>query len=240
MNTQPIEKQDLRDDSSLWVHSIFYTIQGEGPHCGKPAMFVRLAGCNLQCPGCDTDYTSTRTLYTVTELRDAVYESYQEENGENTRWRPMLVLTGGEPFRQNITAFCNDMVLNGWLVQIETNGTLPCDERLHPKVQIVVSPKTGKVNSEIEARVNAYKYVVKEGCIDRADGLPIRALDHPCAPLVAKPPMSYRLQGKPIYLQPYDDGTIRGQRENTRAAVNACKRHGHLLQIQVHKIAAIE
>src|SRR3954467_9071958 len=46
------------DGNSLSIHSIFYTLQGEGPYSGCPAVFMRLAGCNLQCPGCDTDYTS--------------------------------------------------------------------------------------------------------------------------------------------------------------------------------------
>ena len=58
-NSQPIEKRS-RDADVLEVHSIFYTLQGEGPFCGSPAIFIRLAGCNLQCPGCDTDYTSKR------------------------------------------------------------------------------------------------------------------------------------------------------------------------------------
>ena len=51
-NTQEPEKIDR--DRHLDVHSIFHTIQGEGPYCGHPAVFIRLAGCNLQCPGCDT------------------------------------------------------------------------------------------------------------------------------------------------------------------------------------------
>ena len=62
MNQQAPEKQQLRGDGLLAVHSIFYTIQGEGPFAGETAVFVRLAGCNLQCPLCDTDYTSDRRM----------------------------------------------------------------------------------------------------------------------------------------------------------------------------------
>lgn len=240
MNHQPIEKLDFHEDGTLDLHSLFFTIQGEGPFCGQPAMFVRLAGCNLQCPGCDTDYTSTRRRVSALMLRDEVMELYYEENGEEVTWKPIIVITGGEPFRQNIAPFVNIMVDRGWHVQIETNGSLPPPESMSKDVDIVVSPKTGKINSVIEERAIAFKYVVKAGCIDRSDGLPIRALDHPCAPVVAKPPAAFLASGKQVFLQPYDDGTIRGQRENLAAAVRACKRHGHTLQVQIHKIASIE
>lgn len=52
LNHQPIEKVQRTFDGTLQVHSIFKTIQGEGPFCGVPAVFIRLAGCNLQCPWC--------------------------------------------------------------------------------------------------------------------------------------------------------------------------------------------
>ena len=236
MNTQPIEKFDHQEDGSLEVHSIFYTIQGEGPYTGQPAIFVRLAGCNLQCPGCDTDYTSERKRYSALALRDEVM-NLREDEASTMLKLPMLVITGGEPFRQNITVFCNLMYQRGFHVQIESNGTLPVDTELHPEIDIVVSPKTGKMNSGLEPRITALKYVVKEGCIDRSDGLPIRALDHTCSPVVAKPPQGFKGQ---VYLQPMDQGNMHQNRRNMNAAVNACKTFGHTLQIQTHKVAGIE
>lgn len=235
MNQQPIEKLDYQADGSLEVHSLFYTIQGEGPFTGEPAIFIRLAGCNLQCPGCDTEYTNQRERKSAYELRDKINELKEAEFPDAPR--PLIVITGGEPFRQNITKFANLMIGTDWRVQVETNGTLPPGEDLSPLVWIVVSPKTGKMNNRIEERIHALKYVVKANCIDRADGLPIRALDHTCTPTVAKPPYWYK---GPIYLQPFDDGTIRGRTENGSAAVNACKRHGHLLQVQTHKVLGLE
>ena len=65
-NGQPIEKVQRTFDGTLEVHSIFKTIQGEGPFCGTPAVFIRLAGCNLQCPWCDTCL-----LYTSPSPRDS-------------------------------------------------------------------------------------------------------------------------------------------------------------------------
>lgn len=240
MNTQPIEKLDLNDKGELDVHSIFYTIQGEGPFTGRPAFFLRLAGCNLQCPFCDTEYTSGREFKTASTIVEEIL-SLRDDELSNVQFAtappPLVVVTGGEPFRQNITPVCNLLISQGFDVQVETNGTLPPSDGLSCLVTIVVSPKTGKINQELVPRISALKYVVKAGCIDRADGLPIRALDHTASPTVAKPPIGYN---GPIYLQPMDDGTIRGQRDNASAAVNACKKYGHLLQVQTHKVLGIE
>ncbi|MEG7364337.1 7-carboxy-7-deazaguanine synthase QueE, partial [Pseudomonas citronellolis] len=98
MNLQPIEKRTKSADGLLSLHSIFHTIQGEGPFCGTPSVFVRLAGCNLQCPACDTDYTQGRRAASVQEILDKVQE-YQSSG--------LVVITGGEPFRQDITRLLN-------------------------------------------------------------------------------------------------------------------------------------
>lgn len=234
MNTQPIEKLDFQMDGSLDVHSIFYTIQGEGPNTGRPAFFLRLAGCNLQCPFCDTEYTSGRKRMHGLDVVDEILGLKDDECP--LAKAPLVVVTGGEPFRQNISPVCQLLLGEGFDVQIETNGSLP-PVNLDPRVQIIVSPKTGKIHSAIEERATAYKYVIKAGCVDRSDGLPIRALDHTCSPVVAKPSNQY--EGV-IYIQPMDDGTIRGQRENAAAAVNVCKKYGHTLQVQTHKVLGIE
>ena len=52
-------KQVLDDGQQLWVQEVFYTLQGEGPWTGHPSIFVRLAGCNLKCFWCDTDFESS-------------------------------------------------------------------------------------------------------------------------------------------------------------------------------------
>lgn len=241
MNTQDIEKRDYRNDGSLEVHLAneysngpFYTIQGEGPNTGIPSIFVRLKGCNLQCPGCDTDYTSRWQRMTPLALRDEILAMKEDEHPNAPL--PLIVITGGEPFRQNITPFCHIMLNLGFKVQVETNGTLPPDDHLDPRVQLVVSPKTGKINPGIEKRMTVLKYVVRAGCIDRSDGLPIRALDHTCSPTVAKPPEGYK--GR-IYLQPMDEGSPHATRKNTEAAAHACMAFGHTLQIQTHKVVGI-
>ena len=72
LNQQAMEKQDHSPHGSLEVFKIFPTIQGEGPFTGRRSVFVRLAGCNLQCPMCDTDYTSNRVRFESGALLTAV------------------------------------------------------------------------------------------------------------------------------------------------------------------------
>ncbi len=105
----------------LSPNPIFWTIQGEAHLRGFQMCFVRLAGCNLQCPGCDTDYTSTRRQMGPYEVLAEVNELWRAE-----RWRRgLVVITGGEPFRLELSGLFNVRCDAGYFVQVETNGTLP-------------------------------------------------------------------------------------------------------------------
>jgi 7-carboxy-7-deazaguanine synthase len=232
MNSQPIEKL-APSTGSLEVHSIFYTIQGEGPFCGVPAIFIRLAGCNLQCPGCDTDYTSTRERLRVGAIMDRVETLCEDEYPDAPR--PLIVLTGGEPFRQDVAELCNVLSGEGYVVQIETNGTLPVSKGLSPAVHIVCSPKTGKIHESVSSRASALKYVVKAGAVMR-DGLPTRALDHTCSPCVYKPEADFK---GTVYVQPMDEGFALGNRRNLQTAMVSCMKNGYTLQVQMHKVIGV-
>ncbi|HEX2531255.1 MAG TPA: 7-carboxy-7-deazaguanine synthase QueE [Burkholderiaceae bacterium] len=234
INLQPIEKRVVDGDGVLDVHSIFYSIQGEGPYTGHVSVFVRLAGCNLQCPGCDTDYTSKRAKYTPIDLFAAVRQMHYGDS----RPRPLVVITGGEPFRQNISPFAVLMLGKGYRVQVETNGTLPVSPNLPDEVVIVCSPKAGKVNSKIEKRVDYYKYVLSADSVDPTDGLPLTVLNNDVK-RVARPPKTY--QG-PIYLQPMDPGSDQpiAYGRNVEAVLDSCMKFGYVLQLQVHKILGVE
>ena len=229
LNTQPIEKADHRADHSLDVHSIFYTIQGEGPLTGHPAIFVRLAGCNLQCPQCDTEYTGTRAR---TSLEGIVRAVQQQHPGPR-----LVVITGGEPFRQSIGLLTQLLEDTGYQIQIETNGTLPPPAGLAASTIIVVSPKAGKVHPDTAAIAHAWKYVLNWDSYDPEDGLPLRALDHPAHPKLARPPADFPLGA--IYLQPADrnDPTLNGR--NLRTVTRSCLRNGYTLQMQVHKLIGV-
>jgi len=234
MNLQPIEKRTKSADGLLSLHSVFHTIQGEGPFCGTPSVFVRLAGCNLQCPACDTDYTQGRRAASVQEILDKVQE-YQSSG--------LVVITGGEPFRQDITRLLNVLTDAGFYVQIETNGTLQPVEYpyntipgIRAGVYVVCSPKAGKVHPRINDVACCFKYVIAHDSI-HDDGLPLRALEHRASPYVARPPKNW---ARPIYLQPMDSKDEELNRLNLRAAIDSCMKFGYILQLQIHKIIGME
>jgi len=262
MNQQKPEKREERHSKGLYdVQSIFYTIQGEGPFCGTPAVFIRLAGCNLQCPQCDTDYTSNRRLmdayqiisevklakfwHLVSQERE-VKELDDSEVSKTPNYSGLIVITGGEPFRQHLfyLIFKLHQSLNCY-VQVESNGTLPPPTGIEfSKIVVkpmhrnflVVSPKTGTVNKRTEEAACCYKYVGCADSLDPDDGLPLRALDHPASPKLARPPEGF--QGV-VYLQPVDHYEKKRNQLNQDACLLSCMKHGHTLQLQVHKLVGV-
>jgi organic radical activating enzyme len=232
INLQPPVKR-VDGDGPLLIHSIFRTIQGEGPNVGMPSTFIRLGGCNLQCPGCDTDYTDGNEVMSVKQILDDVILL---QNG--TPFKSLIVITGGEPFRQNLMPLIKKLTKSGYKVQIETNGTLGFDlyganmEGL--QFQIVVSPKAGRVHSSLWSRIVAYKYVVNAGHIDPNDGLPTEVLGLPGRP--ARPFKGYAYD---VYIQPADEMSEPVNKLNLVAAIQSCMKHGHRLCLQTHKLIGL-
>lgn len=234
LNTQVIEKKVDGNGGILDIVGIFKTIQGEGPFTGQPAIFVRLAGCNLQCPGCDTDYTTNRGKR---EVLDIVKEIEDIAEADESLKFPIVVVTGGEPFRQNITVLCNNLALKNYIVQVETNGSYAPIGELNPDVVIVCSPKAGSVNKEIAERAACFKYVMSADSVDEEDGLPLMALGNVIKRKLARPPEGY---DKPIYLQPMDAQDEATNEANLEAVKASCMKHNYTLQLQVHKILGVE
>lgn len=247
LNQQPKEKQELREDGSLDVHSVFYTIQGEGPYAGRPAVFVRLAGCNLDCPGCDTDYTSKRKTYIPKNLLLEVNDKKITADRLPTNQPYLIVLTGGEPFRQDFSEFARQAVYAGYEVQVETNGTLWFPKFYPTRVSVVCSPKAPKVHDELKRYITALKYIVKAGEIDPTDGLPTSVLENGLRP--CRPWPSFKGE---VYVQPFDEGENRETNptnewlaatlsdRNKKAAVEICMKYGYRLSLQTHKILGLE
>jgi 7-carboxy-7-deazaguanine synthase len=139
---------------SYSVKELFYTLQGEGIHAGRPAVFLRFAGCNLwsgresgrdQGSGgcskwCDTDFVGTDgqgggKFSTADELASAVKKTWGGEGGQ-----PFVVCTGGEPLLQLDPALIDALHHHGFFIAIETNGTQPCPKGID---WVCVSPKAG-------------------------------------------------------------------------------------------------
>lgn len=237
MNLQ--EPEGINHSPYLELHSVFHTVQGEGPFAGRVAVFVRLAGCNLQCPLCDTDYTSKRERLSVPSIVGRVKALLSEHND-------LVVITGGEPFRHAYLAeLCLELTEAGYIVQIETNGRLGVgfgDEQIFRRLthdgnlHIVVSPKTPRVAGFIADIATAWKYVVDVGNVAE-DGLPTMSLDHPGG--VARPPEYY--EGV-IYINPADAQDPFKNSKNRAAAVRAvfmdpARRR---LGLQMHKVYELE
>lgn len=217
----------------LLLHSIFYTLQGEGPFAGEAAVFVRFAGCNLQCPMCDTEYTQGAKYVTPDWLAMEVYEVWSRAVVNTAH--PLVVITGGEPFRQPIGPFVRQLLKLGFRVQIETNGTLyqeafPYGQH---RLTIVCSPKAGKVNRHLEPHINAYKYVLSSDDVDPKDGLPNHALGLPGK--VARP----ATKAVPIYVNPMDEQDVLKNHANLIATAESCLLYGYRFGVQLHKLAGV-
>lgn len=110
------------------INEIFYSIQGEGPQLGTPSWFIRLSGCNLDCPWCDSKYAKDGTKMSITDIINAV----SKNDCKN------VVVTGGEPLIQDILPLLKR--LQPFNVSVETNGTI-----FKPEIigycKYIVSPK---------------------------------------------------------------------------------------------------
>lgn len=104
---------------TLKIVEIFASLQGEGLRQGEPTIFVRLAGCNLRCPFCDTKKAWEKGE--DKQIEDIVAKILEEKEKQPSNW---VCLTGGEPLLQPIKPLAQAIKKAGFYLQIETNGTL--------------------------------------------------------------------------------------------------------------------
>lgn len=133
------------------VNEIFYSLQGEGFHTGRAAVFVRLSGCNLACPFCDTDHQP------FTEMSEE--QVAQAVAAFPATW---VVVTGGEPALQLTPTLVSLLHQAGKEVAVETNGTLPLPDTVD---WVTVSPKSdfvGRAGTPVLMRANEVKTVFGE------------------------------------------------------------------------------
>lgn len=111
----------------MLINELFYSLQGEGYHAGTPAVFIRLSGCNLQCPFCDTQHQQGREM-SEAEIAEAA-ANYPARH---------VVVTGGEPSLQLTRSLVDLLHKAGKHVAVETNGTHPLPDNVD---WITLSPK---------------------------------------------------------------------------------------------------
>lgn len=220
----PKRPPEQSDGSLLKVQSIFLTLQGEGPFAGHPSVFLRLGGCNLACHFCDTEFESFKDMK-LADIRQELHKLALNTQGH--RSKNLIVITGGEPLRQNIIPLCQILIDDGFTVQIETNGTLYQD--LPDAVHVICSPKNtgagyGPLRPDMLARAQALKFIVSQH----------DALYHDV------PNVGQAGSTLPVYVQPMDvQDTIKNQ-ENMAYAAKLAQEQGYILSLQTHKILGIE
>ena len=156
----------------------------------------------------------------------------------------LIVITGGEPFRQNLRPLLHEILMldNRLYVQIETNGTFaPTSLRYNQNINerkgiyIVVSPKTKRINLLCAGEACAFKYVIEAGKINNKDGLPNSILGYEHEP--ARPIFFVNSR---IYVLPLDSKNEALNSKNIQEAISSSLNHGYNFQLQVHKIIGLE
>jgi 7-carboxy-7-deazaguanine synthase (Cx14CxxC type) len=218
------------------VKEIFYTLQGEGAHAGRPAVFCRFSGCNLWtgreadrhravCTFCDTDFVGVGPdggrFATADALADAVLARWPgaapagaDPRARATGGMPYVVCTGGEPLLQLDAAAVAALHARGFEVAVETNGTQPAPPGID---WLCVSPKAGaplRLTSGDELK-----------------------LVYPQPEPEAQPERFAALAFARFSLQPMDGPNVA---EHMRQAVAYCLGHPQWrLSVQTHKVLGI-
>jgi 7-carboxy-7-deazaguanine synthase len=207
------------------VKEIFFTLQGEGRHTGRPAVFCRFAGCNLwtgreadrataSCRFCDTEFVGTDgpsggKFADAASLAAAISAAWPAADGIAKRY---VVCTGGEPALQLDAPLIAALHARGFEVAIETNGTITAPAGVD---WICVSPKAG--TTLIQRTGSELKLVFPQPG--------------------AEPEIYEALAFEHFLLQPMDGP----EREaNTRAALGYCLAHPRWsLSLQTHKFLGL-
>lgn len=207
------------------INDIFYSLQGEGYNTGRAAVFIRFAGCNLRCPFCDTEFDSYREM-SDEEILTAVEALTSEYGLQTSDYRPLVVLTGGEPTLQVDEAFVDLLHEHGYEVAMESNGTRPAPQNLD---WLTVSPKSlpptlsqrnGRMPDELKV-----VFTTEENLEQQLPNLPL--------------PMEGG--GGRHFLQPCDTGDARRNAAIVEQCVDYIKQHPQWrLSLQTHKLVGFK
>lgn len=104
--------------STLPIMEAFYTIQGEGYHCGKAAYFIRLGGCDVGCTWCDVKESWDANIHPKLSI-DQIVDEADKYPGK------LSVITGGEPLMYNLDELTSSLSQKGFATNLETSGAYP-------------------------------------------------------------------------------------------------------------------
>lgn len=240
MNNQRQIKQNLSINGStdfpLIIKEIFYTIQGEGKYSGHPAIFIRVGGgCTLNCYWCDTSYEDGKPMTNIDILNEVDFIA------KSQAFKPIVVITGGEPFQYNINELVHRLYNNNYSVHIETSGSVAVPDFPYSKTFIVCSPKTSRINPLIHQKADIFKYVLQHDQVSKDDGLPFtNTQDENGQPrTLARPKYcAYTDSWKtPVYITPCDDGEYS---KNILQCVESSLKYGYIFNLQMHKIVGVD
>jgi 7-carboxy-7-deazaguanine synthase len=210
---------------SYAVKEIFLTLQGEGVHAGRRAVFLRFAGCNLWtgreddrtsaiCQFCDTDFVGMDGENGGRYEADALAAKVAALWGDGREHR-YVVMTGGEPMLQVDDALIDALHAEGFIVAIESNGTIAA----HPGIDwVCISPKAG---SEVVQRMgNELKLVWPQSCSDTSS-MEVWDFDN-------------------FLIQPMDSGDSVINESNRKSAIEFVSAHPKWrLSLQNHKLLGL-
>jgi len=216
---------------SYSVKEVFYSLQGEGFHSGRPAIFCRMSNCNLWtgreidranaiCQFCDTDFIGTDGQnggrFSSAEALCQHLLAFWPKKTNSKSPPPFVVLTGGEPLLQVDNALIRALHQHQFEIAIETNGTKQAPKGID---WICMSPKA---NAPI--------------LLESGDEL---KLVYPQKELL--PEQVEHLDYQAFYLQPMDDADPNIQKNNLKQAIDYCLKHPKWqLSLQTHKLLGID
>ena len=141
-----------KDEISLIVNEIFYSIQGESSRIGLPTIFIRLTGCPLRCKYCDTEYAFTEGERMNV---DSILNKIKRYSAK------YVTVTGGEPLAQKACAlFLKKLCNHGYDVSLETNGVITVSN-IDKRVKKIIDIKTPGSKEDNKNNFDNLKYLTK-------------------------------------------------------------------------------
>ena len=208
-NDQYKEEPVMKKETVYKINEIFESIQGEGYHTGEPVIFVRLAGCSMGCEWCDTKYCQ-EVHYKLTALQIL-------QHLERNFVKKPVVISGGEPFEQDLHDLVKLLQKENYHVWVETNGAEEIPQDLNG-LWLTVSPKKHVLDASLRKADEIKIVISNEEDIKRAKRM-----------------RSY-YEKTNFYLQPKS-----GKKEATKLCVQTCMEDPRFkLSVQVHKLIDIK